>query len=104
MSLGTHSYFARCPPAAKGPVGSLSLSVGRSWHDRPYYVGRPDAMCSRTEGVGRNRPLEATGLATLWRRGPAALGCPSRGDTHHPVSPWPQWLTSSTSARATTAP
>jgi len=34
----------------------------------------------------------------------AQPACPSRGDTHHPASPWPHRLTSSALARAATAP
>jgi len=101
---GDTQLFCSLSLAAKDPVGSVSFTVSRSWHGRPYYVSRPGAMCPRTEGAGRGRPLEAAGWATLWRSPQLRSACPSRGDTHHPASPWPHRLTSSTSARTATAP
>jgi len=45
MSPGDAQLFCSLSPAAKGPVGSASLPVGRSWHDRPYYVSLPGVTC-----------------------------------------------------------
>jgi len=102
VSLGTHNYFARCPQRPRALLALRPSQLAATGHDRPYYVSRPGATCPRDKGAGRGRVLEATSWATLWRRGPAALSCPSHGDTHHPASPWPRWLTSSASARAAT--
>jgi len=61
MSLGAPNCWTICPwghvtifcsmsPAAKGPIGSASLPVGRSRHDRPYYVSRQGAACPQDKG------------------------------------------------------
>jgi len=83
MSLGTHSYFARCPQRPRALLALRPSQLAATGHDRPYYVSRPGATCPRDKGAGRSRPLGATGWATLWRRAPSPRSaCPSRGDTH----------------------
>jgi len=103
MSLGTRNYFARCPQRPRALLALRPSQLAAADNDRPHYVGRPGAARPRDRG---RWPHQATGGCRLGHtvtRSPAALSCPSRGDTPL-VSPWPHWLTSSTSVRATTAP
>jgi len=81
-------------PAAKGPVGSVSLPVGLSGHDRPYYVSLPGATCPQDRGRWPRQAAGGYRLGHTMTQGPAALGLPQPRDTPHPASPWPRRLTS----------
>jgi len=104
MSLGTHNYFARCPqrPRALLALRPSQLAVADT--------AGPITWACRAPRVPGTKALAAAGHWRL-QAGPHCDAGPSlrsaalsRGDAHHPASPWPHWLASSASARAATAP
>jgi len=92
-------------PSGQGPCW-LCVPYSWPWLTRQALLREP---AGRHVSPGQRRwPQQATGGCRLGHAVTQAPSCarpaPSRGTRSYPVSPWPQWLTSSASARAATAP
>ena len=104
VSLRTRNYFVRCP---QRPRALLALCLSQL---AAADTTGPITWAGWALRVPRTKALAATGH---WRlqagprcdAGPScARPAPAAGTRSYPVSSWPQWLTSSASARAATAP
>ncbi len=104
ISIGTHNYFARCPQRPRALLALCPLQLAAA------DTAGPITWAGRAPCVPRTKALAAAGYRRL-QAGPrcdagpsCARPAPAAGTRSYPVSPWPQWLTSSTSARTATAP